>query len=421
MVVKDITLAENNIQKGWNFVFNKLYYPKTHMIYDFLYKESIEESVDFYPNAEEIKKSIPNPCGWGTGMEDSTLNLCTMLEAIENRYLATKDDKLKKYFDMMLDGLIITGTVAGSEGFIARCVSPCDGKSIYMDTSRDQYTHWVFAGHIILSSNLATEEQKKCVADILVNIAKKMEREVTKENGGYALRLDGGRGRVCQMISAETSLGPHEILRLPMFYAAAYEASGDEHWLNKYLEYREELLFETEKSFTVDWILNLEKTYGYVFGVYQAQYSFRLLYDVETDEKYRKRYLKLMQISVEGSKEFLKTAHSNIGIYNFEQPYYRPWREIPTVSYGNIDGYEYYVPNSSDGDEYIKGIELVRKNLRNAGETVIIHNLCPDVSLDDNHVKMFIEIIENTNFDNIKSYWPVILCGAWWGLKADKK
>ena len=92
------TLAEKNFQKGWDFVFDKLYYPKNHMIYDFLYGESIEETIDFYPNAEEIKNSIPNPCGWGTGMEDSTLNLCTMLEAIENRYKATRDTELKKYF-----------------------------------------------------------------------------------------------------------------------------------------------------------------------------------------------------------------------------------------------------------------------------------------------------------------------------------
>lgn len=415
-------LAEKNIQKGWDFIFNKLYYQKTHMIYDFLYKDSIEESVDFYPTAEEIKKSIPNPCGWGTGMEDSTLNLCTMLEAIESRHKVTHEIKLKEYFDMIFDGLMITGNVSGSPGFIARCVAPCDEKSVYMDTSRDQYTHWVFAGHIIQNSILATDKQKKQTSEVLVNIAKKMEREVTKENGGYSLRLDGGRGRVCQMIStAESPLGPHEILRFPMFYLAAYESSGDAHWLDKYYEYREDLLNETEKGFTVEWIEKVEKSYGYVYGTYQAQYSFRLLYDIETDEKYKERYLRLMQIAAEGSKIYLETAYNNIGIYNFEQPYYRPWRDIKTVSYGNIDGYEYYVPNSTDGDEYIKSIELVRKNLRNTGEVVIIHNLCPNISLNEKEIEMFVEILENTNFDNIKSYWPVVHCSAWWGLLADKQ
>lgn len=417
-----MTQAEKNIQKGWDFIFDKLYYPKTHMIYDFLYGESIEKTKDFYPNSEEIKSSIPNPCGWGTGMEDSTLSLCTMLEAIENRYEATLDNELKKYFDMMFDGLMITGTVSGTPGFVARCVCPSDAKSVYMDTSRDQYTHWVFAGHIIHNSRIATSEQKKRSGEILVEIAKKMESEVTPENGGYSLRLDGGRGRVCQMISTDKApLGPHEILRFPMFYLAAYEASGDNHWLEKYHEHREEMLSETEKGFTVEWIEKVEKSYGYVYGTYQAQYSLRLLYDIETDEKYKERYLRLMKIAAEGSKAYLETAYKNIGIYNFEQPYYRPWREIETVSYGNIDGYEYYVPNSTDGDEYIKGIELVRKNLRNTGEVVIIHNLCPDVSLDDKHAEMFIKIIENTNFDNIKSYWPIVLCGAWWGMLEDKQ
>jgi hypothetical protein len=86
-----------------------------------------------------------------------------MLEAVEKRYKVVHDTELKKYFDMMFDGLMITGTVSGNKGFVARCVSPCDGKSIYMDTSRDQYTHWVFAGHIIHGSDIASEEQKKSI------------------------------------------------------------------------------------------------------------------------------------------------------------------------------------------------------------------------------------------------------------------
>ena len=412
--------VSKNIQKGWDFVFEKLYYPKTHMIYDFLYKDSIEEAVDLYPSAEEIKNSVPNPCGWGTGMEDSTLNLCTMLEAVENRHRATGDGELKKQFDMMYDGLMINATASGCKGFIARCVSPCDGKSVYMDTSRDQYTHWVFAGHIIHNCELATAEQKKRSDEILVYIAEKMEREVTKENGGYSLRLDGGRGKCCQMISADSPLGPHEVLRFPMFFAAAYEASGDIHWLNKYREYREEFLLETEKGFTVDWIKRIEKSFGYVYGVYQAQYSFRLLYDVETDEEYKERYLKLMQISAEGAEVYLETAFNNIGIYNFEQPYFLPWRDINAASHGSFDGYEYYVPNSFGGDEHSKSIEQVRRHLRNTGEAVIIHNLCPDLTLSDKHVKMFEKIIENTRFDNSKSYWPVVHCSAWWGLMADR-
>ena len=92
---------EQQIQSAWDFTFEKLYYPKTNSFYDFLTGNSIEEMLEDYPTPEEIKASIPNPCGWGTGMEDSTLNLCPMLEAILARYELTKEPKMKKYFDML--------------------------------------------------------------------------------------------------------------------------------------------------------------------------------------------------------------------------------------------------------------------------------------------------------------------------------
>ena len=88
-------IPEKQIQNGWDFVMNKLYHPETHMIYDYLTKETAVESAEDYPNSEEIRLSAPNPCGWGTGMEDSTLNLSSMTEAILARYAITKNDELK--------------------------------------------------------------------------------------------------------------------------------------------------------------------------------------------------------------------------------------------------------------------------------------------------------------------------------------
>ena len=131
-------------------------------------------------------------------------------------------------------------------------------------------------------------------------------------------------------------------------------------------------------------------------------------------------YLGLMRIASEGSKAFLDTAHANIGIYNITQPYYRSWRELKTKSLGEIDGYIYNVPIHFDTVESANNPEIVWKNLRNAGETVIINNLCPDNTLDDKYAAMYTEIIENTNFNEMRSYWPALHCNAWWGLAAEK-
>lgn len=128
---------------------NKLYYPDTHMIYDYLTKETAVESAEDYPTAEEIRISAPNPCGWGTGMEDSTLNLSSMTEAILARYALTKDNGLKPQPQMLLEGLIKNATAAES-GFIARSICAADGTSVYIDSSKDQYTNWVYAAHRLL-------------------------------------------------------------------------------------------------------------------------------------------------------------------------------------------------------------------------------------------------------------------------------
>lgn len=401
---------EKAIEKAWNYTFDRLYYPKTHMIYDFLMGESIEATLDEYPTAEEIAASSPNPCGWGTGMEDSTLSICPMLEAILARYQVTGEPEMKQYADMMYEGLKINGTIAPEPGFIARCVSPIDGKSIYMDSSRDQYTNWIFGAHLLLHSELAEEAQKEVLRKVLVQVAQKAERDVDPSTGGYLFRLDQKPGIVSQMNS--DNLGGHEFLRLPMIYLAAYEASGDSHWQEKYLECREEILQKAEKKLTREFITFVANDFGYVYGFYQSQYSVRLLYDCETDPAYRQRYEKLMQDTAECCEIYMKAAYEKIDTLAVAEPIHKPWRELPAGSYRFFHGYAYYVPA-----EYDQISEDIKKYLRNVAETVIIQCLCPDYKIPEWEKSIFCEFVEKVKFDQATSYWPLLFCDAWWLMK----
>ena len=125
-------ILEKQIQRAWDVVMNKFYHPKTHMIYDYLTKETAEASAKDYPTPEEIAASAPNPCGWGVGMEDSTLNLGSMIEAMLARYSLTKEAKIKEQLQMLLEGLIKNGTAA-EPGFVARSICALDGESVYID------------------------------------------------------------------------------------------------------------------------------------------------------------------------------------------------------------------------------------------------------------------------------------------------
>ena len=399
---------EKQIQSGWEFVMNKLYHPETHMIYDYLTKETAADSAEDYPNPEEIRICAPNPCGWGTGMEDSTLNLSSMTEAVLARYAFTKDESLMPQLQMLYEGLIKNGTAA-EPGFIARSICAADGASVYMDSSKDQYTNWVYAAHRLLRSEWIDNEQKDILKEILVNIAKKLERDLNSEYKGYLCRLDGKPGIVSEMDSEK--LEPHEILRMPMLYMAAYEASGDIHWYQKYRERREELLSRTEATYTIEKLTSIARgRWGYNYIYYQAQYSIRLLYDTELDETYRERYLRLLEISAKGMEEFVKKAFDNKHTLQQKQEYFPSWRKTLANYWGIFHGKTYYVPN-------IWIDRPVFKWLRNVGEAIIVQCTCPDYKIPEWEKEMFFTFIKEADFAGAKNYWPVLFCDAWWLAK----
>ena len=405
----NIAELEKKIQLGWDFVMTKLYYPKTNMIYDYLTKETAEASMEDYPTPEDIEASSPNPCGWGTGMEDTTLNLASMIDAMIARYSVTKEPEVKAQAQLLYAGLIKNGTAA-EPGFVARCICAWDGKSVYMDSSKDQYTNWVYAAHRLLHSDLIDEAKKDTLKKILVDIAKKLERDLHGEYRGYLCRLDGKPGIVSDMDTEK--LDAHEVLRMQMLYMAAYEASGNEHWYQKYCEKREELLLRAEATYTVKRLTAVARgQWGYNYIYYQAQYSMRLLYDVEHDAAYRERYLRLLRISAEGAGEFVKKAYENRHTLQQKQEYFQPWRQISANYFGLFHGKTYYVPNIWLG-------KPVFKWLRNMAEAVIIQAVCPEYVIPEWEKEMFFAFIAEADFENAKNYWPVLFCDAWWLAKS---
>ena len=281
---------------------------------------------------------------------------------------------------------------------------------MYIDSSRDQYTNWVYAAHRLLNSDLIDEAKKNTLKEILINIAKKLERDLNGAYKGYLCRLDGKPGIVSDMDSDR--LQAHEVLRMPMLYMAGYEASGDEYWYRKYCEKREELLQRAEATYTVELITDMAKgSWGYNYIYFQAQYSMRLLYDVEKDEQYRRRYLRLLQISAKGVEEYVKQAYNNKHVLKQKEEFFPPWREISAKYYGVFYEKSYYVPN-------ILIDRPIFKWLRNLGEAVIIQAICPGYAMPQWEKEMFYTCIEEADFENAKNYWPVLMCGAWWLAKA---
>ena len=405
----NLPFYEQQIETGWQFVMDKLYDKKTNMIYDYLTEECLNKPFSNLPSPEEIKNSIPNPCGWGTGMEDSTLNLCIMVDAALARYALTKENAIKEQLLMLCDGLIRNGTAA-EPGFIARSICHADGKSVYIDSSRDQYTNWIYAAHLLINSEIVDEQQKAKLKEITVNVAKKLKRDINSEHKGFLCRLDGYPGKVSQMIGE--NLDPHELLRTPMIYMAAFEACKDKNWLKEYYAIIEPLLLKTEETYTSEWIARLCNGYGKIYGVYQAQYSFKLLYDLEQDKSFKERYKKLMLVSANSSVLFTKRAYDNIELIKKTDTYFKAWRNMPLNDMGMFYGKSYFVPDLWNGKPMYKW-------LRNMGEAIIIQSITPTFNIQKDEKEKFYNFIEKADFANARNYWPVLFCAAWWLAKAN--
>ena len=231
--MKKRTALEAAIESAYQYVKAHLYHEGTRLIYDHRL-----EDMTRLPTREEAERSFPNPCGYGTGMEDSVINGSGMIDALLHRVAAYHEEEDRAFLHDLVDGLLQTAE-AGRDGFLPRSRIPSDGVSHYIDSSRDQYTLFLYAMCRYTASGEATAEELERIRCAVLRIAERAVRNVTPENGYDLLREDGGRSLVTTMWG---EIGNHEMPRLPMLYLLAYHLGGDEAYLARYRALREEML-----------------------------------------------------------------------------------------------------------------------------------------------------------------------------------
>lgn len=395
---------DNKMEQAWNFVFDKLYCKDTKLIYDYITDSGNTGSL---PTPSEIEACCPNPCGWGTGMEDSVLNGGSFLEAIISRYNVTKEEKLLSQATDIYEGLRTCATVSEQRGFLARSVSPVDGKSHYINSSRDQYTHAIYALYLYWKSDMSTQKQKAEIQDILVSFAEKAERDVVKENDYFLLREDNKPALVCQMYDEDhRHVLRHEVHRLPMFYMGAYVVSGDKHWWDKYVEYRDGAL-DFAETFDDECI----KIYDWCYALLQMQYSVRLLYEGETDASYKERYAKLLRKIASYMPVYTKKTRKIIDNIEYRDVVTN-WRKCPAKFFWFVvsHGKSVYIPLTEVSD-------ILQQTARNHTEAMVIYALAPDFEIPKEEIDFFEEFIQKVDFSKSVTYWPLLCADAWWVLR----
>lgn len=394
-----------DIDKIENYIRNNLYCDKTNLFYDFRTSKEKDSHIVNLPLPEYIASQVPNPCGYGTGMEDSSLNGGIMLDATVAAYEATGDDKYREQAVKIYSGLRLCAEAHGYPGYIARSVSPIDKKSVYLDSSRDQYTNWVFGAYRYYRSGFATAEHKDSIAKAIVGIAQKHEREVTPENNYCLLRPDGKHGRVLGMWG---NIEPHEFLRMPMIYLAAFYVSDDIHWKEMYLKYRQEAL---ERSFEID----CSKLW-HAYCSLQMQYSVRLLYELDEDEHYRAEYKRLMcKVAdyyvqrIVSECEDLVSGKSGVDLCAS----YGVWNKLQARFTGFIGGYAYY--NPTHPKEAADAFYALR-DIGNSAQVIALAGKAEQRILD-----AVISVADAIDTENHFTGGPIDLYGAYWYLTKDLK
>lgn len=352
----------------WKIIFDRFFCPGTQLFYDFVIDDE-NNAWHHLPSIREIRASIPNPCGWGTGMEDSTLNGGSALDALVAAYSVTGDERIRMYVDAVFDGLVRCASFAEAQGFVARSVSPCDGKTHYIESSRDQYTHWIYGALRLYDSPLCCEMQRRKIRRILTDIAEKCVRDVVPENDHHMTRSDGTVGLAGKMWDG---VGTHEALRLPMFYLAAYHVTGEVRFWEKYCEYRDQAL---EIS------LAHRPTTMRCYCSLQMQCSLRVVYDYDSQIRVREKVLAIMQKNaeygrdkaVQNSKAFCQPERQADINYRF-----RKWNTVEPRNMGHHNGFDYINPAQSERKD-----NCAFYPVREVAEGAIMAAICPKFTISE--------------------------------------
>ena len=374
-------------------LWERLFRKETNLFYDFVSSYDAASALDHLPYPDEIAHQVPNPCGWGTGMEDSMLNGGAMLDILCMR--GEKEEK--KRASRVFQGLRLSATVHGKRGFIARSISPRDGRSCYINSSRDQYTLFVYGIWKYFHSSLSSEKEKEQIRDLLSGIAEFCEKET------MLLRLDGAPGLVCRLTG---EIGLHEVMRLPMFFAAAWDVTRNPHWFDLYRHFahpgiQKNLEFSSKKNW---WYMELN------------QMVVSLLLIASFDSELAPLCRNILAMAA-GQAEKMLAAHreywKNIHLDTSALP--GDWRSAPfhlrmsdpEMTGALYHGYPYYCPQLNPE------FRRVQEKLRELGQVAFV---LFSIQKTSEWTEYFFQEVSQIDFSAHATYAPMNLLHAWTAL-----
>lgn len=411
-------VSNDPITRAWRRLMTRFYVPKIQGFLDFTTGEGEDGLFGELPTPKEIAACKPCVTGWCTGMENGMLNAGPFVLAAIRRWELTGDEEAREDGRKLFWGMVRNGEQSGVKGFVIRTISPLDGKSFYPNSSRDQYTLYVYAMWKVVKSDVFGEAEKSVARRLLSEIAAYAEKCVTEKNGYRLLGADGKPAWCCQMWMEKPGsvtqrvdgrdyfggLDAHEVMRLPMFFAAAWDATGDAHWRNLELKY-------VDKGYEMAKSGALPVTES-GFAVFQAQISHHLLYSVEPDLVRKENIMQLLRRFSGFAEEEAKRALSLFrdrqdGLYAA----WPDWRTLPLKPC-----WENGLPMPFWGDEFARIFSL-----REIPESILNVVLMPGGVPSEESASAFEELIAKTDFDRVTyaDFLVHVLMAYWYGKELE--
>ena len=339
------------IAQAWDMTWSRFYLPKVQTFGDYLSSYDKGKEQAHLPTAEEVKRQYPNPCGYSTGMEDGAILGGAMLSVLCDRFAVTGEEGLRAQAARVFAGLKLCATVHGVRGFVARNVCPEDGKSVYINSSRDQVTHFVHGLWQYYRSPLPDEVTKQQIRVVLADVAERMIAFVTPENDFDFCRADGQR---CPLgISRMWNVQAHEAARLPMIHAAAWDVTRDERYHKEWRRYAADAITQSANP-------GENKP---AYALLQMQCSLEVLHELEPEAELKTMiHERMVHVRDLAAKRFTSVL-SQIGKKSAEEMRMTgpDWRKVP--EWKNQKGY----PNPQWGP-----FREIWHITREAGESALI-------------------------------------------------
>jgi len=370
-----------SLEQAWETSWTRFYRSDTHLFYDYLTSYEDGKWLKHLPTAEEVKRQYPNECEYGTGMEDCMISAGVMLSLIVDRFLVTGEESLHEGAYEVFQGIQLCATAHGSAGFLARAVCHEDLKSIYFNSSRDQYTHAVHGLWQYARSPLCNAGIRKEIGTVVGGIADRMIRNVVPENDYDSLRADGTRDT--RGISRMWNVNGHEAARLPMIYAAAWDVTGKRAY---YQLWRKYVADAVRQSFDVE---GWQPTYAFL----QMQMSLELLAEMEPDPQLRKQMKQVMATVAQRCAVRADSAYERGTLLDLTEVC-TDWR-------------------TGEGISFESGYRKIWYCIRESGEAALAQ-LAADQMFPDEQEELLKRSILRLDYDKVSSNGILFLQAAWW-------